>query len=221
MSDFLSILSDEQRDLLSPEQLEQIKALNNINLTLPNVVFKFNELLQMFFNHIEFCQHDSDYRPKNNETSQKTVINIKNDMLRLIDAYPNVNNEVFLYGIKNYKLTEYYYASVDNVYAARAFRCVTIDDFCKYCKDNNLESNNYILNSHDDMMELDNEKNNFSKYMEKFRKIYTYRFPGRIEIYEKDVYNGEFPSHFMLFSKFKFIDVLKLRDYLVIVSAFK
>lgn len=209
MSDFLSILTEEQRNTLTPEQTEKIQKLSDNNQTFANVVSKFNELLKHFFNQIEFCQHDSDYRPINNNINSPIII-IENEMFKLLEKYPDFHNEVFLYGINLYKLDEYAYSDKNsfadkdhNYYAAKQFGCVSKVEFYEYCKNNDLNPDSYLISDH---QESDEEITNFSEYMDKFKKKYIYIIPNIIEI------NDGSHIRFTLFSKFNFINILKMQN---------
>jgi hypothetical protein len=213
MTDILSILTEEQVKTLTEEQKQKFSVLMSQTNNLSTALSKFNELLKAFFLNIEFSQHDSEYRPRNDKIFQVKASQIKNEILKLTKEYPNLHNEVYMFGKKYYKLSEYYYAEYDrDTYVAVEFCCVSREEFNKYCEKNNIgDIDELILKSHNTRYK-GNEPETFAEYMKMFKEKYTYIHPSDIEIYEPETYNGEFPFHFGVFSKFNFVNILKLRD---------
>lgn len=228
MQSFLEILTEEQRQTLSNDQKYKIAlAFNN---DIGDLVIKFNELIKNFFEKIEFCQHDSDYRPKQirrNQNQQSHVINhhdiniIKNQLNEFIALHPSFCDNVFLFGEKTFKLDQYHYKDLmPNCYAVHSFRCVSKKEFDEYCEKVGIVNvNKYILPAYKN--HNINNNNSFSNYMDELTSCYKYKFPTDIEIYSKEIYDGEYAEHFQLFSKFKYINILKLIDDVKIIKSLK
>ena len=168
---------------------------NNL-IDIKDIIFEFNLLLTKFFNLMEFCQHDSDYRPVRGNHS--LAFRIKNDICEFVKIYPSIVDKVFLYGTDNYKLTEYAYRShiKKDVYAFKGFLCMNREEFFDYGKKKDI--------SQDIMQKFIIESN---------KKKSCCKLPYTIEIYENDNSYGVYPERFS-FSSFQFIDVISLRLYI-------
>ena len=217
---FLNILSAEQIQLLSEEQKAQIAALSDTSIE--PLVIQFNDMLKTFFQKIEYCQHDNDYRPR--AMSKHSILAIKTQIEDFMKAHPDFCNQVYLYGTDNYRLREYTYANFTSrkTYASYSFSCVSKQQYNIYCNNAGISCmGNYVMNSNETKCDLISTNNNFEDCINILVNKYNYVVPRNIEIYSDDVYEGKFPTHFNVFGTFKYINILKLRDDINIIRAIK
>jgi hypothetical protein len=207
MSDYLSILTEDQRASLTEDQLQAIDRLSASAYNLSNDIIKFNLLLEKLFSDIEYCQHDSEYRPKKglDQKIHSLIVEINN----FLQTNPSFEKEVFLYPVSNYLLNQYIYAGdyyTSKNYAARGFYCVLKQDFYNYCQINDIKTpNKFIINPNKQKSERCDKKN-FSAYIDHLRTSII-KLPICIEV---SADTSDFDTPFYPFSGFTFVNTVDL-----------
>jgi hypothetical protein len=204
MSEFLSILTEEQRKSLTLDQCNSINKIKTTNLLKD--IESFNQMLKQLYSNIEYCQHDSEYRLMDmKDLLMYKLIYKMNDFLK---SRPNFSGEVFIYPFGCYLLDKYMYGTgffSEKHYAAKNFYCVSKTEYFEYCKINNIDSKKFIVNIHTKQYDhnFGSKELIFTSYMEALNK-HVLELPHSIELNDIE---GDFPSRHDLICYFEFINI--------------
>jgi hypothetical protein len=106
MSDILSILTPEQKQKLSLDQLNRIMMSDDNEFEI--LVSNFNSKLCKLLNELDYCQHDSEYRVFYDDSLDAEKKALIADLNKILHDCPDFVSRVYIYSTGYYELTEYH-----------------------------------------------------------------------------------------------------------------